>query len=112
MRIALGSLAAAVLAAGILVLPAGPASANGTLSNHPDVRIFTPTPLPPRPVAPQLAVAQPIKVVVNVAVGGFAPDPFYRRALAWDYRRDRLYRAFGYRYPGFIRMYSGPRYPF
>ena len=82
MRIALGSLAAAVLAAGTLALPASPASANGVLSNHPDVRIFTPTPLAPRPMAPHVAVAQPVQVVVNIAVGGFALNPFYRRALA------------------------------
>ena len=112
MRIAPGSLAAAILAAGILALPAAPALANGTLSNHPDVRIFTPTPLAPRPSPPPTAVAQPVQVVVNVAVGGFALDPYYRRALAWEYRKDRIYRAFGHRYTGFIKMYRGPRYPF
>ena len=112
MRIALGSLAAAILATGILALPAAAALANGTLSNHPDIRVFTPTPHPPRPPAPQVAVAQPIQVVVNVAVGGFALDPYYRRALAWEYRKDRIHRAFGHRYTGFIKMYRGPRYPF
>ena len=112
MRIALGSLAAAVLAAGILASPAAPAFANGSLTNHPDVRIFTPTPLAHRPMAPQVAVAQPVQVVVNVAVGGFALDPYYRRALAWEYRKDRIHRAFGHRYTGFIKMYRGPRYPF
>jgi hypothetical protein len=112
MRNALGCLAAAILAAGVLALPAGPASANGTLSNHPDVRIFTPTPLAARPPAPQIAVTQPVKVVVNIAAGGFALDPYYRRALAWEYRKDRIHRAFGHRYTGFIKMYRGPRYPF
>lgn len=112
MRHALGSLAAAVLATGILASPAGPASANGTFANHPDVRMFTPTPLPPLPHAPQVAVAQPVKVVVNVLVGGFALDPVYRAALAWEYRKDRIHRSFGHRYTGFIKMYRGPRYPF
>ena len=54
MRQHLRSLAAAalsigVMAAGILAWPASPVHANGTVSstfeNHPDVRLFAPTPL-------------------------------------------------------------------
>jgi hypothetical protein len=57
MRHALRSLAAAaltigIMAAGILAWPASPVHANGTVpstlstfENHPDVRVFAPTPL-------------------------------------------------------------------
>lgn len=31
--------------------------------------------------------------------------PFYTR-------KERLARAFGHRYPGFVKQYSGPKYPF
>ena len=112
MRHALGSLAAAVLAGCILAWPAGPAHANGTLANHPDVRIFAPTPLVHDPVAMQPAAGQPVEVVVHVLLDALALDPVYRAALAWEYRKDRIHRAFGHRYTGFIKMYRGPRYPF
>ena len=112
MRDALGSLAAAVLAAGLLISPAGPAQANGMFTNHPDVQMFTPTPLLHEPRAPEPVAAQPVKVVVHVLLDALALDPVYRAALAWEYRKDRIRRALGHRYTGFIKMYRGPRYPF
>lgn len=45
------------------------------------------------------------KSVVNVAV---TVNAVHRH----DYRREAIRRAFGHRYLGFIKMYSGPRYPF
>jgi hypothetical protein len=114
MRHALGSLAAAAMAAAFLVSPAAPAHANGTVDtfdHHPDVRVFTPTPLPPPAEAHEPAV-QPVKVVVRVAFDALALDRGYRRALAWEYRKDHIHRALGHRYTGFIKMYRGPRYPF
>lgn len=111
MRIATGSLAAAILAAVLLASPAGPAHANGTVTNHPDVRMFTPTPSMNEPAAPVGATARPVKVVVHVLLDALALHPAYRAALAWEYRKDRIHRAIGHRYTGFIKMYRGPRYP-
>jgi transposase InsO family protein len=115
MRHALGSLAAAALAAGILASPAAPAYANGavqTFENHPDVRMFTPTPLIHDSDATEPAAPAPVKVVVHVLLDALALDRTYREALAWEYRKDRIHRALGHRYTGFIKMYRGPRYPF
>lgn len=112
MRHAVGGLAAAALAASILVWPAGPVHANGTFVNHPDVRIFTPTPLAHDSAAPAPVVVQPVEVVVHVLLDALALDRGYRRALAREHRKDRLLRVFGHRYTGFIRMYRGLRYPF
>jgi phosphoglycerate dehydrogenase-like enzyme len=108
MRHALDSLAAAVLAAALLVWPVGPLHANGPLVHHPDVTMYTPTPHvaavePPQPVVH--------KVVVKVLVDALALDRAYRRAVAWEYRKDRIRLALGHRYTGFIKMYRGPRYP-
>ena len=116
MRHALRSLAAAAVAAGILAWPANPAHANGTVpstfENHPDVRVFAPTPLVQDTDVVEAAVARPVKVVVRVTLDALALDWRYRRALEWEYRKDRIHRAFGHRYTGFIKMYRGPRYPF
>ena len=116
MRHALRSLAAAAVAAGILAWPASPANANGTarsiFQNHPDVRVFAPTPLVYEPHVVEPAAAPPVKVVVHVRLDALALDWRYRRALAWEYRKDLIHRAFGHRYTGFIKMYRGPRYPF
>jgi hypothetical protein len=112
MRHALGSLAAAVLAAGILASPAGPVHANGSFANHPDVRMFTPTPLVRDTMPIEPVAAQPVEVVVHVVFDALALDRAYREALAWEYRKDRIRRALGHRYTGFIKMYRGPRYPF
>lgn len=116
MRHALRSLAAATLAAGILAWPAIPVHANGTVTstfdNHPDVRVFAPTPLVHDTVVREPAAAPPVKVVVHVYLDALALDWRYRRALAWEYRKDRIHRAIGHRYTGFIKMYRGPRYPF
>lgn len=121
MRHALRNLAAAalttgIMAAGILAWPATPVHANGTVSstfeNHPDVRMFAPTPLVHDVEAMEPAPAAPVKVVVHVTLDALALDWRYRRALAWEYRKDRIHRAFGHRYTGFVRMYRGPRYPF
>ena len=112
MRHALGSLAAAALAAGILASPAGPVHANGSFANHPDVRIFTPTPLPRDAVPLAPVAAQPVKVTVHVLLDALALDRAYREALRWEYRKDLIHRALGHRYTGFIKMYRGPRYPF
>ena len=112
MRHALGSLAAAALAAGIIVWSAGPVHANGSLANHPDVRVFTPTPLARDAVPIEPAVAQPVTVTVHVLLDALALNRAYREALRWEYRKDLIHRAFGHRYTGFIKMYRGPRYPF
>jgi hypothetical protein len=111
MRHALGSLVAAGIAAGLLASPAGPAHANGSFTHHPDVRVFTPTPSMHEPAAPVVPAARPVKVVVHVVLDALALHPAYRAALAWEYRKDRIHRAFGHRYTGFIKMYRGPRYP-
>jgi hypothetical protein len=112
MRHALGSLAAAALAAGILASPAGPVHANSSFANHPDVRIFTPTPLVRATMPIEPAAAQPVKVTVHVLLDALALDRDYREALRWEYRKDLIHRAIGHRYTGFIKMYRGPRYPF
>jgi hypothetical protein len=116
MRHALRSLAAAVLAAGILAWPASPVHANGTVSstfeNHPDVRVFAPTPLMHDAVLTEPAPAAPVKVVVRVYLDALALDWRYHRAVAWAHRKYRIHRVFGHRYTGFVRMYRGPRYPF
>jgi hypothetical protein len=116
MRHALRTLAAAAVAAGILAWPASPAHANGTVQttfeNHPDVRVFAPTPLVHDIDVMEPAAAPPVKVVVHVFLDALALDWRYRRALAWEYRKDRIHRAIGHRYTGFVRMYRGPRYPF
>lgn len=112
MRHALGGLAAAALTAGILAWPAGPVHANGTFANHPDIRMFTPTPVTHAIAARQPAAVQPVEVVVHVLLDALALDRDYRAALAWEYRKDRIRLALGHRYTGFIKMYRGPRYPF
>jgi hypothetical protein len=116
MRQHLRSLAAAAIAVGILAWPASPVYANGAVSstfqNHPDVRVFTPTPLVHHAGVMEPAPAPLVKVVVHVHLDALALDWRYRRALAWEYRKDRIYRALGHRYTGFIKMYRGPRYPF
>ncbi len=116
MRHALRSLAAAAIAAGILAWPASPVHANGTVSstfeNHPDVRVFTPTPLVHDVEALEPAHAPPVKVVVRVNLDALALDWRYHRAVAWAHRKYRIHRVFGHRYTGFVRMYRGPRYPF
>jgi len=113
MRHALGSLAAAALAAGILAWLAGPVLANSTLVHDPNVRVFTPTPLAHGIEGGESTAPQPVvqKVVVHVLVDALALNRAYRAALAWEYRRDRIDRALGHRYTGFIKMYRGPRYP-
>ena len=121
MRHAPRSLAAAtltigIMAAGILAWPASPVHANGTVSstfqNHPDVRVFAPTPLAHDVEAMEPAAAPQVKVVVNVTLDALALDWRYHRAVAWAHRKYRIHRVFGHRYTGFIRMYRGPRYPF
>lgn len=116
MRHALRSLAAAAVAAGILAWPTSPVQANGTapssFQNHPDVRVFAPTPLVHPADVVEPVAARPVKVVVNVFLDALALDWRYHRAVAWAHREYRIHRVFGHRYPGFIRMYSGPRYPF
>jgi hypothetical protein len=115
MRHALRSLAAVALAAGFLAWPAGSLHANGVagpFETHPDVRVFTPTPLAYDADALEPAPVRPVKVVVKVYLDALALDRRYRRALAWEYRKDRIHRALGHRYTGFIKMYRGPRYPF
>lgn len=111
MRHAPGSLAAAALAAGI-IWAAGPVHANGSFANHPDVRIFTPTPLPHEAVPVEAAVVRPVEVTVHVFLDALALDRDYREALRWEYRKDLIHRVLGHRYTGFIKMYRGPRYPF
>ena len=116
MRHALRSLAAAAVAAGILAWPTVPAHANGTVpstfQNHPDVRVFAPTPRVHDTHVVEHVAAPRVKVAVHVFLDALALDWRYRRALAWEYRKDHIHRAFGHRYPGFIKMYRGPRYPF
>lgn len=119
MRHALRSLAAAALATGILVTgilawPASPVHANGAVSfdNHPDVRVFAPTPRVHDAVVREPVAAPPVKVTVNVHLDALALDWRYHRAVAWGHRKYRIHRVFGHRYTGFVRMYSGPRYPF
>jgi len=116
MRHALRSLAAAAVAAGILAWPASPVHANGTVpstfQNHPDVRVFTPTPIVHDTVVTAPVAAPPVKVAVHVYLGALALDWRYHRAVAWAHRKYRIHRVFGHRYTGFIRMYRGPRYPF
>ena len=115
MRHALRGLAAVALAAGFLAWPAGPLHANGvtgTFETHAGVRMFTPTPLAHDVHAVERAPERPVKVVVKVHIDALALDRRYRRALAWEYRKDRIHRALGHRYTGFIKMYRGPRYPF
>ena len=111
MRKAVGSLAAAGLAAGLMAAIAGPAQANGSFDNHPDVRLFHPTPLPP----PSDEAHPPVvvyEVFQTVLVDALALDRGYRLALAHELRKDAIRRAFGHRYVGFVKMYRGPRYPF
>ena len=115
MRHALGSLAAAVLAASLLASPADPAHANGSVSvfeNHPDVRMFTPTPLVYRSDRIEPPAVRPVEVEVHVLLDALALDREYRAALDWTYRKDLIHRVMGHRYTGFIKMYRGPRYPF
>lgn len=114
MRHVRGGLAAAALTAVILAWPAGAALANGTagFGHDPNVRVFVPTPLVHAAVQPAPAEARPVKVVVHVLLDALALDRDYRRALAWEYRKDLIHRALGHRYTGFHKMYRGPRYPF
>ena len=115
MRHALRSLAAVALASGFLAWPAGSLHANGvtgTFETHPNVRVFTPTPLAHDVYAVETDPVRPVKVMVKVHFDALALDWRYRRALAWEYRKDRIHRALGHRYTGFIKMYRGPRYPF
>ena len=116
MRHALRSLSAAALTIGILAWPASLVHANGTFSstfqNHPDVRMFAPTPLVRETHVMEPAAAPPVKVVVKVNLDALALDWRYHRAVAWAHRQYRIHRVFGHRYTGFIRMYRGPRYPF
>jgi hypothetical protein len=121
MRHALRSLTAAaltigIMAAGILAWPANPAHANGTVpstfENHPDVRVFAPTPRVHDTDVVEPVAAPPVKVKVHVYLDALALDWRYHRAVAWAHRKYRIHRVFGHRYTGFIRMYRGPRYPF
>jgi hypothetical protein len=74
---------------GVIVV-AGPSGSNMT--------IYTVPPLS----APVVAAASPsvAPVIVNII--------FYKRSL----RHVRYHRAFGHRYTGFVKMYSGNPYPF
>jgi hypothetical protein len=111
MQHALGSLAAATLAAGMLAWLAGPLHANGPVHtndqfvNDPNVRVFTPT---PRIREPHEPVTAPTTVVVHVVTDG-------AQVLDQDYatlglgivrndrfgpeivRKDRTRRGFGKR---------------
>jgi hypothetical protein len=115
MRQHLRTLAAAAVAAGVLAWPASPVHANGTVSStfetHPDVRVFAPTARIHDTVVSEPVAAPPVNVVVHVHLDALALDWRYRRALAWEYRKDRIHAAIGHRYTGFVRMYRGPRYP-
>lgn len=115
MRHVQGGLAATSLAVVILAWSAAPASANGMpqpFGHDPNVRVFVPTPLVHEAVHQAPAEERPVKVVVHLHFDALALNRNYRRALAWEYRKDLIHRVFGHRYTGFHRMYRGPRYPF
>ena len=67
------------------------------------VRVYTPT----ISTAPSIdeSDAPSVEKTKTIVIRERYYHPFYTRS-------ERLARAFGHRYPGFIKQYSGPKYPF
>jgi hypothetical protein len=102
MQHALGSLAAAALAAVMLAWHSGPLHANGPVPTHdqfvndPNVRLFTPTPRVREPHEPVTAAPQPT-VVVHVLVDARAHGLTHYVTLPGIVRKDHTRRGFAKR---------------
>jgi hypothetical protein len=110
MRHALGSLAAAALAVGILAWPAGPVHANGPWAHDPNVTVFTPTPR--APAAEEPLIAAPPVIVVNVVVGGRSIESGHFAGLLADVRKHRRHVKHGRHHSRRSIGHSGGKWAF